>query len=192
MNLQGDCSLQSVDAVEDAVRHVRAMILETEGVSEERLKLVRRLIELRIRLEEIKDVREETSSSSDDELRIVNGHNFIVQSIGGVGGIISGIVNTSSGRSVDGCNRCGGRIWSLLQSWYQCKGCFYQAHQKCLNDVIRICPANLISSEMQYIPDICPEVGLPSQNYKCDECKTHFTLSKYVSLTFYLHMMICV
>ncbi|CAL8102347.1 unnamed protein product [Orchesella dallaii] len=173
----GDSSLQTVEAVEDAERHVKALILNTEGESDERLKLVRRLIELRIRLQEIKDTQDESGGShACDELRIVNGHHFVLQGhLSGGGGLFGGIVN-STVRSYDGCNRCGGMIWSLIQSWYRCKGCFYQTHQKCLNKIIRSCPVHLISSETQYISLICPEVGLPAQKYKCEECKAHFTL----------------
>lgn len=97
------------------------LILETEGVTEERKKLVRRLIELRIRLEEIRDAQDESGSSSDGELKIVNGHHFILQ---GAGSFLGGLLNVGapSSSSNEGCNRCGRMIWSWIHNWYRCRG----------------------------------------------------------------------
>jgi hypothetical protein len=57
-------------------------------------------------------------------------------------------------------------------------GCAYQCHAKCINSVVRKCPSLKVSVETPFIQSICPEVGLPDQNYQCYECKSRFTLSK--------------
>ncbi|OXA63877.1 Differentially expressed in FDCP 8 [Folsomia candida] len=135
-----DSLLQTPDEIEDAIERVKALVLETEGVSEERRKLVQRLISLRLRLQDVKEIQEERGENSSEELRIINHHQFIHQ-------------NQIVHRSPQYCDRCGGIIWTVVQHWYRCKGI-----------------------DTEYIAQICPEVGLPDQNFTCFECKTRFTL----------------
>jgi len=45
-----------------------------------------------------------------------------------------------------------------------------------LNQIVRICQCLRVSNATSYIHDICPEVGLPKQGYKCAECRSHLTL----------------
>ena len=150
------------------MEHVKSLVLETEAVSADRHKLVKRLIELRLKLQDVKEVTEELVPSSADELRIVQSHQFLLQK-----------QHLHQHLSAQYCDRCGGVIWTVLQSYYRCKGCLYQCHSKCLNQVVRHCQYLKVSVDSHYIPNICPEKGLPSQNYKCAECKGHFTLSKW-------------
>jgi hypothetical protein len=197
-----DSTLSSVEELENAIEHVKSLVLETEAISADRQKLVRRLIELRLKLEDVKEVTEDLVPSA-DELRIVQSHQFLLQK-----------QLLRHHLSAQYCDRCGGVIWTVLQSHYRCKGntfftnflirsfkfpfaiskvltpgmefsdflgCYYQCHSKCLNEVVRHCQFLKVSVESQYIRNICPEKGLPSQNYKCAECKGHFTLSKSIS-----------
>lgn len=166
---------------------MRSLVLQTEGVSDDRRKLVKRLIELRLRLQEVKDTSNDVNESP-DALRIVNNHHFVLQ-------------KQPLHRSALYCDKCNTVIWTILQVWYKCKGsnlltfessvfccsshvltwflgCSYLCHSKCLNQVIRVCQCLKVSNDAKYICDICPEVGLPAQNYKCAECKAHLTLSK--------------
>lgn len=60
---------------------------------------------------------------------------------------------------------------------YCCMDCGYVAHQKCVDSVIRVC-AHVIVSERQFpILEICPEIGLAAQGYKCAECETSLNYS---------------
>jgi hypothetical protein len=101
--------LQSSGEIEEAIDKIKTLVLETEGVSEERRNLVKRLIKLRIKLE-VKEIEEERGGSiSGDEFRFVNSHQFLLQ---------SQIVH----RCPQYCDRCGGVVWTVLQYWYRCKG----------------------------------------------------------------------
>jgi len=107
-DLQDDSSLSSEEDIESAIRNVRTLILETNGVSEDRKMLVKRLVELRLKLEDVKVLRDEEGTSEDD-LRIVNNHQFIRQ-------------KQPLHRSPQYCDYCSGIVWTILQYWYKCKG----------------------------------------------------------------------
>jgi hypothetical protein len=57
--------------------------------------------------------------------------------------------------------------------------CKYSCHVKCLVQVCRVCAHVKASENPAYIADICPELGLSAQAYRCAECKAHITFSKY-------------
>nr|CAD7196958.1 unnamed protein product [Timema douglasi] len=95
-----------------AVDHCKDMVLESPECSEERKWLVRRLIELRFRLQDMKEAAKEekrTPTSSHSELRVLLGHHFILQT-------------DREPTSKRHCDRCCGIIWSVVHSWYQCTG----------------------------------------------------------------------
>jgi len=102
-------------------------------------------------------------ATTSDDFRIVQNHQFLLQ-------------KQPLHLTAQYCDRCAGVVWTVLQNYYRCKGCSYQCHSKCLNEVVRTCQALKVGIDTQYIHAICPEEGLPSQNYKCAECKVHFTL----------------
>ena len=110
---QNDENLTTVAALEVAIEQVKSMVLETDGVSDERKRLVKRLIELRLKLQDVKEVTSDLPSSDPDYLRIVNSHQFILQ-------------KQPLHRSAQYCDKCSGVIWTIFQSWYRCKGIFSQ------------------------------------------------------------------
>ncbi|XP_066996598.1 differentially expressed in FDCP 8 homolog isoform X2 [Anabrus simplex] len=158
-------ALSSIEDLEKAVEHCKEMVLESAECSEERKWLVRRLIELRLRLQEAKEAAEEeklSPSLQHSDVRVVLGHHFFLHSQPGA-------------TAKQHCDRCSGMIWSVVHSWYQCADCQYSCHVKCLAQVCRVC-AHVTASECPtYITDICPEVGLSAQSYRCAECKAHIT-----------------
>lgn len=87
------------------------MILLRAEDSEERKWLVRRLIELRIRVQNINEQNEEESAINDinEKNKVVLGHHFFLQSF-----------PTSTTHYY--CDRCSGVIWNVLHSWYLCYG----------------------------------------------------------------------
>ena len=43
----------------------------------------------------------------------------------------------------------------------------------------RICPHTILSENGQFLLDICPEIGLSTQNYLCAECNDSFESGKF-------------
>lgn len=90
----------------EMVENCKRMVLESAECSEERKWLVRRLIELRLRAQELR----ETSGEKVIEKRVVLGHHLMPQKY---------YIATTSPTY---CDHCSGAIWTILQSWYMCEG----------------------------------------------------------------------
>lgn len=88
------------------INKCKQMVLESAECSEERKWLVRRLIELRLRAQQLR----ETSAKNLVETCVVLGHHFLPQKyyIPTAGSVY--------------CDHCSGGIWTMLQSWYTCNG----------------------------------------------------------------------
>lgn len=186
------------------------MILTKTEDTEERKWLVRRLIELRIRLENLREVHDQNAieTNINENKKVILGHHFTLQSF-------------PKSPLHYYCDRCSGVIWNVLHSWYLCSGiytkfyyyqfgilhnsnhkffiykyifslilmvdffhleCNYKCHVKCLDQVCRVCAHVLVTEKPTYIYDICPQAenGLANQNYRCAECLAHTSISKYL------------
>lgn len=88
------------------VERCKEMVLESAECSEERKWLVRRLIELRLRAQELR----EKSDESLLETRVILGHHLEPQKNHVV---VSGPIY---------CDSCSAAVWTMLQSWYMCNG----------------------------------------------------------------------
>ncbi|XP_011505581.1 PREDICTED: differentially expressed in FDCP 8 homolog [Ceratosolen solmsi marchali] len=159
------------DCLHEMINKCKQMVLQSAECSEERKWLVRRLIELRLRAQELR----ETSNETVLQTCVILGHHFSPQKY---------YIATSG--SVY-CDHCSGGIWTMLQSWYMCNDCGFCCHLKCMTNICRIC-VHVIASEAggyTYTKDICPERGLSAQAYRCAECHTRiaFTISKGLSLS---------
>lgn len=84
----------------------KLMVLESAECSDERKWLVRRLIELRLRAQELREMTSEKIL----EKCVILGHHFLPQKY---------YIATSGSIYCDHCS-CG--IWTMLQSWYMCSG----------------------------------------------------------------------
>lgn len=109
--LQDDSLLQTPDEIEEAIDKIKSLVLETEGITQERRALVQRLISLRLRLQDVREVQEERGDAPEEEFRIVSQHHFLIQ---------KQIVH----RTAQYCDKCSGIIWTVIQNWYRCKGEF--------------------------------------------------------------------
>ncbi|KAL1131013.1 hypothetical protein AAG570_012251 [Ranatra chinensis] len=159
---EGCQSVFTIEELSEAVNRCKELVLDSEECSEERKWLVRRLIELRHRLQQAKDAEVDKDNSDTSETQVLLGHHFKLE------------YNPTSTKKRY-CDRCCGMIWNVIQSWYRCADCQYKCHVKCLEQTSRVC-AHLIASENpHYEPNICPEVGLADQSYRCYECCTHIT-----------------
>lgn len=94
------------DDLQKMIDKCKQMVLESAECSEERKWLVRRLIELRLRAQELR----ETTNEKVVETCVILGHHFLPQKY---------YIATSG--SVY-CDHCSGGIWTMLQSWYMCNG----------------------------------------------------------------------
>ncbi|KAM7357472.1 differentially expressed in FDCP 8 homolog isoform 2-T2 [Cochliomyia hominivorax] len=148
----------------EAINHCKDLVLITEENSEERRWLVRHLVDLRYSLEELLEAKNDKLEVG-PSVKTVVGHHFIARQKG----VGKGLPLPTARHY---CDHCTGIIWSVVQASYQCTDCRYMVHQKCLDSVVRVC-AHVIASERQYPSlDICPEIGLAAQRYKCSECNT--------------------
>lgn len=171
----------SDDNIEDlqaAISHCRDLVLLSDECSEERRWLVRHLVDLRYSLQEL----QEAQAVATDDLVIMNaiksvvGHHFVPHHPS-----TRNPLHAAAKRYY--CDHCTGIIWRVVQTAFICTDCNYLVHQKCIDSVIRVC-AHVLASERQYpIADICPEIGLAAQRYKCAECSTLLNFSKYERFT---------
>ncbi|XP_003706901.2 differentially expressed in FDCP 8 homolog isoform X2 [Megachile rotundata] len=149
--------------LKEMVQKCKQMVLESAECSDERKWLVRRLIELRLRVQELRETSEENLL----ETQVILGHHLVPQKY----------YITTSGPVY--CDHCSGAIWTMLQSWYMCSDCKFCCHWKCLNNICRVC-VHVVASEAggyTYTKDICPEQGLSGQGYRCAECKVRITFN---------------
>ncbi|GBP18349.1 Differentially expressed in FDCP 8 homolog [Eumeta japonica] len=149
-------SAATKEEIERAIVQCKDCILNTSQCSDERKWLVRYLIELRLRLQELKDNDGEPRDSV-----AIKGHHFHQQ------------VSPSNRKQY--CDHCSGVIWSIVQGSYVCDNCNYLCHYKCVDFVCRVCSHIVMTEKGEYEMSICPEKGLAAQDYKCAECHTMLT-----------------
>lgn len=169
-----DTSITSVEDVQEAIMGVRRTILETEVSTQSRRDLVHKLIRLRIKLQDLED-KKYFQAPGELECRY---HSFLP---------LSPSVRPSRGLY---CDECGGSVWHLIQTIYQCKLCTHLAHAACLPRLRRKCVGaflNKFEDEEGLLPEepesvyngqllysICPELSLVEQQYRCAECGAQF------------------
>lgn len=141
------------DEIEKAIVQCKELVLSSVQCSDERKWLVRYLVELRLRLEDLKDnnglARVQVS---------IKGHHFEQQT------------NPSNRKQY--CDHCSGVIWSIVQGSYICNDCGYLCHYKCVDHICRVCAHVVMTEKGSFEMSICPEKGLATQDYKCAECQT--------------------
>lgn len=144
------------EEIEKAITQSKELILGSAQCSDERKWLVRYLVELRLRLQDLKD--------NDGVPRIevsIKGHHFKQQ------------VNPSNRKQY--CDHCSGVIWSIVQGSYICTDCNFLCHYKCVDEICRVCAHVVMTERGLFEINICPEKGLANQDYKCAECHTKLT-----------------
>ena len=58
------------------------------------------------------------------------------------------------------CEQCGYGIWVHLQSSQHCKDCGFSVHSVCLDNIMRGCVAQKVRTQPDFIMEICPEKPL--------------------------------
>lgn len=166
--------------LEDAISRCKELVLASKECSEERKWLVRQLVEMRLALRELTSSMEDPLEKEKVSAKVVLGHHFKLRPRGNSFQIPipSCVPLLPLNNHKFYCEQCTGVIWTVLQESFECSDCGYLVHQKCVDFVVRVC-AHVVVSEMNYpITDICPEIGLHIQKYKCNECGGAFALGK--------------
>lgn len=149
---EGLLRFSTIEDLETAIEHCKEMILDSEENSERRKKLVIRLVQLRQKLQEIKDGPPEETT---EDIKVVMEHQFEPRTYE---------------RAQQYCEKCCGSIWGVLYGFYQCKNCNFKCHNKCLNSITRKCAYIRVQEKSEFVLEICPEQGLSAQGYHCAEC----------------------
>ncbi|KAH8018681.1 hypothetical protein HPB51_010508 [Rhipicephalus microplus] len=100
---QGLLRFSTIEDLEKAIEHCKEMILDSEENSEKRKTLVIRLVQLRQKLQEIKDGPPEEKA---EDIKVVMEHQF---------------ESRTYERAQQYCEKCCGSIWGVLYGFYQCK-----------------------------------------------------------------------
>lgn len=182
----------SVGELSKAIDLCKELVINTEECSSERNWIVRHLVELRFRLREMEDsVCDSRKRDSIYKVRkslsvfekcnsirflfvpkVILGHHFIVNHG----------KHTQSPRLR--CDHCSGIIWNVVQASYICEDCGFCVHLKCVENVLRVCAHVVASDRKEPIDEICLEIGLSFQEYKCAECQASLSFSESAQPTF--------
>lgn len=145
------------EELQHAISACKDLINTTAADSEEKRKLITKLVQLRLKLQEAQD----SKSASDSNAKKVLGHTFSKEE--------------ERGRKLS-CDKCGKAIW-MWQTLFTCNACNYHSHRRCLELIRRPCASRKVSIST-YNLSISPETGLASQQYKCAECRKQIGLTR--------------
>lgn len=159
--------------------------------TEKKQDLVSKLVQLRIRQQDMK----ENPSLEDIDSKKILGHKFQRRepASSSLASCIDGDQGDEEAKYISKvyCEHCLGIIWRMVQAWHRCICCGYACHTPCLNYVGRTCvatrlyppPGTSVFDQLRATVsmDICPEKGLAAQNYKCHECKASIGFGSYAS-----------
>ncbi|KAL7642448.1 UNVERIFIED_CONTAM: hypothetical protein RMT77_007009 [Armadillidium vulgare] len=149
----------SIEEIENAIQKSKDLILSCEESTKQRRMLVQQLIQLRLLLERAKEEREVAIQG----VQIRQGHQ------------LTPLFSRNHSSTKQFCDKCCHVIWSVLHVTYRCCFCDYQCHGKCVGFKHRKCPSLLYAENPCYIFNICPEVGLAAQDYRCSQCRSLIT-----------------
>ncbi|ESO97291.1 hypothetical protein LOTGIDRAFT_114879, partial [Lottia gigantea] len=153
---EGYFGLSNKEELELAIDTCKDLIKDAKPNSDKHKNLVKKLIQLRLKIQEIKEGPEEL----EPDIKAVTGHKFKIK---------------QSRSSKHYCEKCNAVIWGVIQEWYRCIDCGYCCHSKCLNQITRTCAKVKVEENPTYILTICPQKSLASQNYRCFECRKNIS-----------------
>lgn len=150
---EGHFGLSSHEELEMAIENCKEMISKAQPHSDRMKNLVQKLIQLRLKLQELKEGPEPVAS----DVKVVLGHKFTLQ---------------ESRSTKHYCEKCNAMILGVIQAWLRCSECGYNCHEKCANGIKRTCASLKVAEIGTFCLSICPDRGLSAQNYRCAECRT--------------------
>lgn len=71
-------------------------------------------------------------------------------------------------------------LFGLINLFCYFVDCQFKCHMRCLEKITRQCAFVLVCETPFYSNDICPEVGLAAQGYRCHDCKSLIMFSEYL------------
>ncbi|XP_022331608.1 differentially expressed in FDCP 8 homolog A-like [Crassostrea virginica] len=149
---EGHFGLSSTEEMEMAIENCKELIGRAQPHSDRHKNLVQKLVQLRLKLQELKDGPEPVPQ----DVKLVVGHKF----------------QTQESRSTKYyCEKCNAMILGVIQKWFRCAECGYSCHEKCLNNITRMCASQKVLESPEFFLSICPNRGLSAQNYRCAECR---------------------
>ncbi|GIY73246.1 differentially expressed in FDCP 8 homolog [Caerostris darwini] len=160
---EGYFGFSTSEELKMAIEDCKQMIQSEDHNAEKKKHLVKKLVHLKLKLQEIMDGPLEPAT----DLKVVLGHNFEVRSLE---------------RPKQYCEKCCGIIWGMMTNWYHCISCGFKCHSKCLNLITRICAQTKVLENCSYELSICPEIGLSQQKFRCAECKKKFIFKNDICL----------
>ncbi|GFR70834.1 differentially expressed in FDCP 8-like protein [Elysia marginata] len=162
---QGHFGLSGAEELELAIENCKELIRDATPDSEKQKNLVLKLVQLRIKLQEIKEGAEPLP----ENMKVILSHKMLLH---------------TSKTSKYYCERCNGGIWGMLQVWYKCTECGYRCHERCLHQILRTCPKAKVLENPTLCLDICPvdPIGLAAQGYRCAECRAAISFQGRTSL----------
>lgn len=115
-----------------------------------------KIVQLGLERQALQDEAGGPSAQSADECR-AEGHEFVMQPV--------------RGGHNPCCEVCMHTIWRLVQWWRRCRVCGMRAHDKCADEVKRVCAGVLSTrSKFELNINLCEERSLAEQEYQCAEC----------------------
>ncbi|XP_070536130.1 differentially expressed in FDCP 8-like isoform X2 [Ptychodera flava] len=152
---EGYFGFTKVEELQLAIENCKEMAKEAPENSEKRKELIKKLVQLRMKLQELKEGPEE----EEPDTKVTLGHRF---------------KKKTTKTAKHHCEKCTSLIWGMIQTWYRCKGCGYTCHSKCMNSITRACISGKLATSA-FVVNICPESGLASQSFRCAECKNQIS-----------------
>ena len=171
----------TVEEVADAIDACKEAILQTRESTAGRMDMVLRLIQLRIRFEDMNERANATVTKLEKSTFYQSsfetmGHVFITYQ--DIKHYVPGVTNEKDIY----CQQCGYEIITNHQSSQHCQDCGFSVHSSCLDDITRTCLALKIRTQTIFMMEICPEKTLLGLNYRCAEC--HKQLKPKTQLAF--------
>ena len=103
-------SFQSTEEIETAIEKCKENILSLPEMSEEKRVLVQRLIQLRLRLQDFRDLE---LYSDPKKVKVIQNHKFTTQTVQ---------LKISTQSTQLHCDACARIIWMPVQHWFSCSG----------------------------------------------------------------------
>uniref|UniRef100_A0A8C4R821 Differentially expressed in FDCP 8 homolog n=1 Tax=Eptatretus burgeri TaxID=7764 RepID=A0A8C4R821_EPTBU len=153
---QGCDELSHIEELEHAIEMCKVTVLESPELSSKREQATAQLIRLRMKLQQLKEPEEE-----EPDIKLILDHRFRKRKSRGIR---------------HSCDKCNTLVWGMLHSWYTCTGCRFNCHSRCLSAICKPCVRLKVSHQAKYVMDICPEVGLHAQDYRCADCRQPITM----------------
>eukprot|EP00111_Clytia_hemisphaerica_P023769 TCONS_00070039-protein len=142
----------STEELENAIATCKQLIKQTPEKSTRKKDLVQQLIQLRLKLHEIKEKPSEVVQTN---VKKVLGHHFLKP---------EKLANSIP------CDACSSTIYPMLQTVYMCRDCGFHCHRKCLRTIDKGCIFGKQTINSTCETRICPQISLAQQQFRCADC----------------------